>query len=86
MTVYPTRKGFHYSPITIHKYMNKEMGLCAIVRPKKPEYIYRKPHKVFENKLSGQIKMVGCVITAVFLICMTAASLRIKQIAISHQN
>ncbi|HIR87573.1 MAG TPA: IS3 family transposase, partial [Candidatus Fimimorpha faecalis] len=52
MTVYLARKGFHYSPITIHKYMNQEMGLYAIVRPKKPEYIHRKPHKVFENKLA----------------------------------
>ena len=52
MTVYLARKGFHYSPITIHKYMNKEMGLYAIVRPKKPEYIHGKPHKVFENKLA----------------------------------
>ena len=52
MTVYLARKGFHYSPITIHKYMNKEMGLYAIVRPKKPEYMPGKPHKVFENKLA----------------------------------
>ena len=26
------------------------MGLYAIVRPKKPEYLHGKPHKVFENK------------------------------------
>ena len=52
MTVYLARKGFYYSPITIHKYMNKEMGLYAIVRPKKPEYMHGKPHKVFENKLA----------------------------------
>ena len=52
MTVYLARKGFHYSPITIHKYMNKEMGLYAIVRPKKPEYLRGKPHKVFEDKLA----------------------------------
>ena len=53
MTVYLARKGIHYSPITIHKYTNKEMGLYAIVRPKKPEYTHRKPHKIFENKLAG---------------------------------
>ena len=46
MTVYLARKGFHYSPITIHKYMNKEMGLYAIVRPKKPEYIHGKPQGI----------------------------------------
>lgn len=31
MTIDLARKGFHYSPITIHKYMNEEMGLYAIV-------------------------------------------------------
>src|SRR5699024_11484474 len=44
MTVYLARKGFHYSPITIHKYMNQETGLYAIVRPKKPEYIRSEEH------------------------------------------
>ena len=52
MSVYLARKGFHYGPATIHKYMNKEMGLHAIVRPKKPEYMHGKPHKVFDNKLA----------------------------------
>jgi len=52
MAVYLARKGFRYSPMTIHKYMNKEMGLYAIVRAKKPEYMHGKPHKVFDNKLA----------------------------------
>ena len=52
MAVYLARKGFRYSPVTIHKYMNKEMGQYAIVRPKKPEYMHGKPHKVFDNKLA----------------------------------
>lgn len=52
MTVYLARKGYHYSPATIHKYMNKEMGLHAIVRQKKPRYMHGKPHKVFDNKLA----------------------------------
>lgn len=62
MTVYLARKGFHYSPITIHKYMNKEMGLYAIVRPKKPEYMHGKPQRYLRiswlkiSLLSGQIK------------------------------
>ena len=41
-SVYLARKGFHYSPATIHEYMNKEMGLHAIVRPRKPTYSKRK--------------------------------------------
>lgn len=51
MTVYLARKGYHYSSTTIHKYMNTELGLHSIVRPKKPGYERGKPHKVFENKL-----------------------------------
>lgn len=51
ITVYLARKGYNYSSTTIHKYMNVEMGLRSIVRPKKPGYAQRKPHKAFENKL-----------------------------------
>ena len=51
MTVYLARRGYHYSQTTIHKYMNTEMGLFSVVRPKKPGYRQGKPHKVFENKL-----------------------------------
>ena len=52
MTVYLERKGYFYSPATVHKYMNTELGLHSIVRPKKPGYEQGKPHKVFENKLA----------------------------------
>ena len=51
MKVYLERKGHFYSPTTIHKYMNTELGLHSIVRPKKPGYKHGKPHKVFDNKL-----------------------------------
>ena len=51
MTVYLARKGYSYSSATIHKYMNIELGLRSIVRPKKPDYERGTPHKVFENKL-----------------------------------
>ncbi len=51
MTVYLARRGYGYSPTTIHKYMNTELGLRSIVRPKKPDHGQGKPHKVFENKL-----------------------------------
>ncbi len=51
MTVYLARKGYSYSPTTIHKYMNAELGLRSIVRPKKPKYEQGKQHKVFENRL-----------------------------------
>lgn len=51
MKVYLERKGYFYSLTTVHKYMNMELGLRLIVRPKKPGYEHGKPHKVFDNKL-----------------------------------
>ena len=51
MPVYLARQGYRYSPTTIHKYMNAEMKLFSIVRPKKPVCRYAKPHKVFDNML-----------------------------------
>lgn len=51
MTVYLARQGYLYSPTTIHKYMNTEMKLFSIVRPKKPVCGHAKPHKVFDNRL-----------------------------------
>lgn len=52
MTVYLDRRGYHYSSTTIHKYMNTEMKLYSIVRPKKPRYEHGEAHKVFENRLN----------------------------------
>lgn len=51
MRVYLARRGYNYSPATIHKYMNTQLGLHSIVRPKKPGCEHGKPHKIFENKL-----------------------------------
>ena len=51
MTVYLERKGYSYSPVTIHKYRNTELGLCSIVRRKKPNYKHGESHKVFENQM-----------------------------------
>ena len=51
MTVYLKRRGYHYSRTTIHTYMNQELGLRSIVRPKKRGTKPGKPHKVFDNLL-----------------------------------
>ena len=59
MAVYLARKGYSYSPLTIHKYMNTELGLRSIVRPKKPGYEHSKPHKVFENRLNQDFHADG---------------------------
>lgn len=50
--VYLARRGYDYSYVTIHKYMNTELGLRSIVRKRKPSYEYVKPHKVFGNMIS----------------------------------
>ena len=59
MQVYLERQGFRLSLSTVHKYMNTELGLKSIVRPKKPGYTHGKPHKVFENKLSQDFHADG---------------------------
>ena len=56
ITIYLERKGYHYSPTTIHKYMNTELGLRSIVRPKKPGTKPGKPHKVFQNRLKQDFR------------------------------
>jgi len=56
MTVYLGRRGYHYSSTTIHKYMNRELGLHSIVRPKKPGTRPGKPHKVFGNLLGQEFR------------------------------
>ena len=53
MKVYLKRAGYNYSFTTVHKYMNTELGLMSIVRPKAPSYKHGESHKVFENKLQG---------------------------------
>ena len=45
MKVYLERKCIVLSRITVHKYMNKELGLVSIVRHKKPTYESGEAHK-----------------------------------------
>lgn len=52
MTIYLGRRGYQYSPTTIHKYINQELGLYSIVRKKKPNGSYEKPQEVFKNTLN----------------------------------
>ena len=56
MTVYLARRGCHYSVLTVHKYVNTEMGLYSLVRPKKPGCQRGKPHKIFENRLQREFR------------------------------
>lgn len=51
MKVYLERKGYNLSNLTIHKYMNGELGLYSIVRKKRPDYRKSTAHQVFDNLL-----------------------------------
>ena len=51
MRVFLARKNIYLSKTTIHKYMNKQLGLKSIVRRKKPGYVKGKAHKIFSNLL-----------------------------------
>ena len=51
MQVDLARKGIELSALTVHKYMNTELGLRSIVRQKAPRYQGGIEHKKFENLL-----------------------------------
>ena len=51
MKVYLERKGYILSNLTVHKYMNVELGLYSIVRKKWPDYKKNTAHQVFDNLL-----------------------------------
>ena len=52
MQSYLKKEGYTYSLLTIHKYMNRELGLQSITRKKEPTYEHGEAHEVFENKLN----------------------------------
>ncbi len=56
MQIYLSRAGYYLSRLTVHKYMNRELGLTSVVRPKKPDYMKGKAHKVFDNKLKQDFR------------------------------
>ena len=56
MRAYLEREGYTYSPLTIHKYMNRELGLQSITRQKKPDYKRAEAHEIFSNKLNQDFR------------------------------
>ena len=52
MQYYLANKGYIVSAVTVHKYMNKELGLCSIVRKKKLQFQRTQPYKTFENLIN----------------------------------
>lgn len=51
MRIFLARKGIFLSKTTVHKYMNKDLGLSCICRRKRPGYKKGYIHKVFPNLL-----------------------------------
>lgn len=49
MRIYLERRNIYLSNLTVHKYMNRELKLLAIVRRKKPNYKKGHAHKIFPN-------------------------------------
>jgi transposase InsO family protein len=49
--IFLARKKIIISKTTVHKYMNKELGLTSIVKRRKPGYVKGHAHKVFPNLL-----------------------------------
>ena len=52
MQVLLARYGIKLSKTTVHKYMNKILGLKSIIMRKKPPYKTGKKHKIFSNLLN----------------------------------
>lgn len=49
MRIFLIRNGIKLSKTTVHRYMNKELGLTSIVKRKKPGYVKGKAHEIFPN-------------------------------------
>ena len=56
MVKFLSNEGIERSKTTIYKYMNKELGLKAIVRPKKPNYKHGTANKIFPNLLQQNFR------------------------------
>ena len=49
MRIFIKRYGYEVSNTTMHKYMNKQLNLCAIIMHSKPGYKAGKKNKIFDN-------------------------------------
>lgn len=52
MRIFIKRYGYELSNTTMHKYMNKELNLCAVIMHSKPGYNTGKKNKIFDNLLN----------------------------------
>ena len=52
MRIFIKRYGYELNNTTMHKYMNKELNLCAVIMHSKPGYKTGKKNKIFDNLLN----------------------------------
>lgn len=52
MRIFIKRYGYEVSNTTMHKYMNKELNLCAVIMHSRPGYKAGKKNKIFDNLLN----------------------------------
>ncbi len=52
MRIFIKRYGYELGNTTMHKYMNKELNLCAVIMHSKPGYKTGKKNKIFDNLLN----------------------------------
>ena len=56
MKIFLERKGVSLSKTTLHKYMNREMGLHAAIMRKKPSYVREVKEQIFPNLLKQKFQ------------------------------
>lgn len=61
MKIFLSRKNINLSKVTIHKYMNTELGLKSLIMRKKPSYVKGTVHKVFSNLLNREFVAPKCI-------------------------
>ncbi len=59
MRIFIKRYGYIVSNTTMHKYMNKELHLYAVIMHSKPGYKTGKKHKIFDNLLNQNFTVDG---------------------------
>ena len=52
MRIFLQRYGIYLSNYTVHKYMNQQLNLTAVIMRKNPKYKRCKKHKIFDNLLN----------------------------------
>ena len=75
MRVYLGREGMRISRPTVHRYMNRELGLLAVVRRRKPNYCQTCCNKILQQKKST---ISGALILRIYFLAMAASGITVR--------